>query len=99
MTAAEGTRKKDLERLKASEEKGRALVRAPGAPGAGSGGRAVGADAVPSQESRISALERDHGELHAAVAQLRGRPGRTGQRPPGTPSWDEGGEDAQATSV
>ncbi|XP_032060906.1 RAS protein activator like-3 [Aythya fuligula] len=75
LTAAEGTRKKDLERLKASEEKGRAL------------------------ESRISALERDHTELRAAIAQLRGHPGRTGHRAPGTPSWDEGGEDAQATSV
>lgn len=37
LTAAEGTRKKDLERLKASEEKGRALVRAPGAPELGMG--------------------------------------------------------------
>ncbi|XP_035427780.1 RAS protein activator like-3 isoform X13 [Cygnus atratus] len=75
LTAAEGTRKKDLERLKASEEKGRAL------------------------ESRLLALERENAELRGAIAQVLGHPGRTGCRPPGTQSWDEGGEDAQATSV
>uniref|UniRef100_A0A8B9E3X4 RAS protein activator like 3 n=1 Tax=Anser cygnoides TaxID=8845 RepID=A0A8B9E3X4_ANSCY len=75
LTAAEGTRKKDLERLKASEEKGRAL------------------------ESRLLALERENAELRGAIAQVLGHPGRTGCRPLGTQSWDEGGEDAQATSV
>ncbi|XP_062454408.1 RAS protein activator like-3 [Rhea pennata] len=74
LTSAEGTRKKDLERLKASEEKGRAL------------------------ESRLSALEREHGELRSAIAQLLGHPGRTARRSL-VPSRAENGDDAQATSV
>ncbi|XP_064355399.1 RAS protein activator like-3 [Dromaius novaehollandiae] len=73
LTSAEGTRKKDLERLKASEEKGRAL------------------------ENRLLALEREHEELRGAIAQLRGHPGRTARR--ALLSWDENGDDAQATSV
>ncbi|XP_067170737.1 RAS protein activator like-3 [Apteryx mantelli] len=74
LTSAEGARKKDLERLKASEEKGRAL------------------------ESRLSALEREHGELRGAIAQLLGHPGRTARRALAL-SRDENGDDAQATSV
>ncbi|XP_042750116.1 RAS protein activator like-3-like, partial [Lagopus leucura] len=72
LTAAEGTRKNDLERLKASEDRGRAL------------------------ESRLVALEREHGELQDAIARLLRHPGRMGRRPQ---SRDEGGDEGQATSV
>ncbi|XP_019467397.1 RAS protein activator like-3 isoform X3 [Meleagris gallopavo] len=74
LTAAEGTRKKDLERLKASEDRDRAL------------------------ESRLVALEREHSELRDAITRLLGHPGRMGRRPPAQ-SWDEGGDEGQATSV
>ncbi|XP_065610032.1 RAS protein activator like-3 isoform X1 [Cyrtonyx montezumae] len=74
LTAAEGTRKKDLERLKASEDRGRAL------------------------ESRLVALEREHSELRDVITRLLGHPGRMGRRPPAR-SWDEGGDEGQATSV
>lgn len=59
----------------------------------------AGTDAVLLQESRLLALERENAELRGAIAQVLGHPGRTGCRPLGTQSWDEGGEDAQATSV
>ncbi|XP_074423332.1 RAS protein activator like-3 isoform X2 [Larus michahellis] len=99
LTAAEGTRKKDLERLKTSEEKSRELVRAGRQvhPRVTRGTR-VGADAVPSQERRLSALEREQAELRAAIAQALGHPGRTGRRVLAR-GWDESGDDAQATSV
>ncbi|OXB53132.1 hypothetical protein ASZ78_002834, partial [Callipepla squamata] len=74
LTAAEGTRKKDLERLKASEDRGRDL------------------------ESRLAALEREHSELRDVITRLLGHPRRMGRRPPAQ-SWDEGGDEGQATSV
>ncbi|XP_069737660.1 RAS protein activator like-3 [Phaenicophaeus curvirostris] len=74
LTAAEGTRKKDLERLKSSEEKGREL------------------------ERRLSALEKEQLELRGTITQALGLPGRRGRRPPAQ-GWDDGGDDAQATSV
>jgi len=98
--AAEGARKKDLERLKTSEEKSRELVRT-GTPWVHprvTKGTRVGADAVPSQQRRLSALERDQAELRGAVAQALGHPGRTGHWMPAR-GWDESGDDAQATSV
>lgn len=99
LTAAEGTRKKDLERLKSSEEKSRELVRAGTRvhPRVTRGTR-VGTDAVPSQERRLSALEREQAELRGAIAQALGHPGRMGRRMPAR-GWDESGDDAQATSV
>ncbi|XP_009883862.1 PREDICTED: RAS protein activator like-3 [Charadrius vociferus] len=99
LTAAEGTRKKDLERLKSSEEKNRELVRV-GAqvhPEVRRGTR-VGTDTVPSQERRLSALEREQAELRGAIAQALGHPRRTGRRM-SAQGWDESGDDAQATSV
>lgn len=99
LTAAEGTRKKDLERLKASEEKSRDLVRAGmwAHPRVTRGTR-VGADTVPSQERRLSALEKEQTELRDAITQALGHPGRTGRRMPAR-GWDESGDDSQATSV
>ncbi|PKU29303.1 ras protein activator like-3 [Limosa lapponica baueri] len=99
LTAAEGTRKKDLERLKNSEEKSRELVRAgtrvhPWV----TGGTRVGSDGVSSQERRLSALEREQAELRGAITQALGHPGRTGRQMVAR-GWDESGDDAQATSV
>ncbi|XP_074021233.1 RAS protein activator like-3 [Numenius arquata] len=99
LTAAEGTRKKDLERLKSSEEKSRELVRAgtrvhPWV----TGGTREWSDGVPSQEKRLSALEREQAELRGAITQALGHPGRTGRRMAAR-GWDESGDDAQATSV
>lgn len=42
------------------------------------------------------ALEREHSELRDAIARLLRHPGRMGRRPQ---SWDEGGDEGQATSV
>ena len=58
----------------------------------------MGADAVPSQERRLSALEREQAELRGAIAQALGHPGRTGRRMLAR-GRDESGDDAQATSV
>ncbi|XP_035757438.1 disabled homolog 2-interacting protein-like, partial [Egretta garzetta] len=52
----------------------------------------------PSEERRLSVLEREQAELRGAIAQALGHPGRPGRRMVAR-GWDESGDDAQATSV